>query len=114
MFVLEYRIKPVASQIQSIEEAIRTTQFVRNKVLRFWMDNRAIGKTEMFRHNTFLRAEYSFVKELNSHACQTAVERVLRAINRFFDNCKKNISGKKGYPRFVRRESRFSCSSSNA
>lgn len=100
MFVLEYRIKPVASQIQSIEEAIRTTQFVRNKVLRFWMDNRAIGKTEMFRHNTFLRAEYSFVKELNSHTCQTAVERVLRAINRFFDNCKKNISGKKGYPRF--------------
>ena len=100
MFVFEYKVKPVASQIQAIEEAIRTTQFVRNKVLRFWMDNRGVGKTEMFRHNTFLRAEFSFVKELNSHACQTAVERVLRAVNRFFDNCKKNIPGKKGYPRF--------------
>ena len=49
---------------------------------------------------TLAYAEYSFVKELNSHACQTAVERVLRAVNRFFDNCKKNIPGKKCYPRF--------------
>ncbi|HEY9770392.1 MAG TPA: transposase [Coleofasciculaceae cyanobacterium] len=100
MFVLEYKAKPTQIQIQAIEEAIRTTQFVRNKVLRFWMDNRGVGKTEMFRHNTKLRAEYPFVKELNSHACQTAVERVLRAVNRFLENCRKNISGKKGYPRF--------------
>ena len=100
MFVLEYKVNPARSQVQAIEEAIRTTQFIRNKVLRFWMDNRGVGKTEMFRHNTFLRAEYPFVKELNSHACQTAVERVLRAVNRFFENCKKNIPGKKGYPRF--------------
>ena len=79
------------------------------------MDNRSVGKTEMFRHNTFLRAEYPFVKELNSHACQTAVERVLRAVNRFFENCRNNKPGKKtgdinawgnpkrralGYPRF--------------
>lgn len=47
-----------------------------------------------------LRAEYSFAKELNSHACQTAVERVLRAVNRFYENCRQNISAKKGYPRF--------------
>ncbi len=100
MFVLEYKVKPKPLQIQAIEEAIRTTQFVRNKVLRFWMDNRGVGKTEMFRYNTKLRAEYSFVQELNSHACQTAVERVLRAVNRFFDNCRRNIPGKKGYPRF--------------
>ena len=100
MFVLEYKVKPAQVQIQAIEEAIKTTQFVRNKVLRFWMDNRGVGKTEMFRYNTKLRAEYSFAKELNSHACQTAVERVLRAVNRFYENCRQNISGKKGYPRF--------------
>ena len=64
------------------------------------MDNPGVGKTELFRHNTVIRAEYSFVKELNSHACQTAVERTLRAINRFYDNCKKQVKGKKGYPRF--------------
>lgn len=95
MFILEYKVKPAKAQIQAIEEAIRTTQFVRNKILRHWMDNRGVGKTELFRYNTQLREEFDFVKALNSHACQTAVERVLRAINRFYDNCKKQVKGKK-------------------
>jgi putative transposase len=64
------------------------------------MDNRGVGKTELFRYNTRLRKEYKFVDNLNSHACQTAVKRVLKAINKFFDNCKKKIPGKKGYPKF--------------
>jgi putative transposase len=100
MFIYEFKVYPKASQIVAIEEAIRTAQFVRNKVLRYWMDNRGVGKTEMFRYNTLLRKEFKFVDDLNSHAGQTAVERVLRAINRFYDNCKKQISGKKGYPKF--------------
>jgi putative transposase len=100
MFVLEYKVKPKPQQISAIEEAIRTSQFVRNKVLRFWMDNRGVGKTELFRYNTALREEFEFVKDLNSHACQTAVERTLRAITRFYENCKQQKTGKKGYPRF--------------
>lgn len=64
------------------------------------MDNSCVGKTEMFRYNTLLRKEFKFVNDLNSHACQTAVERVLKAVNRFYDNCKKQIPGKKGYPKF--------------
>ena len=89
MFIYEFKVYPKAPQIVAIEEAIRTAQFVRNKVLRFWMDNRGVGKTEMFRYNTLLRKEFKFVDDLNSHACQTAVERVLRAVNRFYENCKK-------------------------
>jgi putative transposase len=100
VFILEFKVKPKPIQTQAIEEAIRTSQFVRNKVLRYWMDNRGVGKTELFRYNTRLRKEFKFVDDLNSHACQTAVERVLRAINRFFDNCKRQIPGKKGYPKF--------------
>jgi putative transposase len=100
MFIYEFKVYPKPEQIVAIEEAIRTAQFVRNKVLRYWMDNSCVGKTEMFRYNTLLRKEFKFVDDLNSHACQTAVERVLRAINRFYDNCKKQISGYKGYPKF--------------
>jgi putative transposase len=109
VFVYEYKVNPKPNQKLAIDEAIRTHQFVRNKVLRYWMDNRGVGKTELFRYNTALRAEFSFVDDLNSHACQTAVERVLKAINRFFDNCKKssqtprNSGGTKGgmgYPKF--------------
>ena len=100
MFVLEYKVKPKPNQIEAINEAIRTTQFVRNKVLRYWMDNRGVGKTELFRYNTALRKELKFVDDLNSHACQTAVERTLRAITRFYDNCQNQVKGKKGYPKF--------------
>ncbi len=93
MFIYEYKVNPKPQQIAAINEAIRTAQFVRNKVLRYWMDNRGVGKTEMFRYNTRLRKEYKFVDDLNSHACPTAVERVLKAVNRFYDNCKKQIRG---------------------
>ena len=95
MFVLEFKVNPKPYQIQAIEEAIKTVQFVRNKALRFWIDNRGVGKTELFRYNTKLREEFDFVKSLNSHACQVGIERILRAINRFFDNCKNNKPGKK-------------------
>lgn len=64
------------------------------------MDNRDVGQPEMFRYNTLLRKEFKFVEELNSHACQAAVERTLKAVNRFYENCKKQIKGKKGYPKF--------------
>ncbi|NET58912.1 MAG: transposase [Symploca sp. SIO2E6] len=100
MLVLEYKAVVKKVQAIAIEEAIRTSRFVRNKVLRYWMDNRGIGKKELYRYNTQLREEYQFVKNLNSHACQASVENVERAIKRFFDNCKNNKPGKKGYPKF--------------
>ncbi|XWK87149.1 MAG: transposase [Phormidium sp.] len=100
MFVYEFKVNPKPRQITAINEAIRTSQFVRNKVLRYWMDNRGIGQPEMFRYNTILRKEFKFVEELNSHACQAAVERTLKAVNRFYENCKNQVKGKKGYPKF--------------
>ncbi len=104
MLVLEYKAVVKKHQPQAIEEAIRTSQFVRNKVLRYWMDNSSkdspIEKKELYRYNTQLREELEFVKHLNSHACQASVENVERAIHRFFDNCQKQKPGKKGYPKF--------------
>ncbi|MGJ5675937.1 MAG: RNA-guided endonuclease InsQ/TnpB family protein [Nostochopsis sp.] len=98
--MLEYKAVVKSSQAKSIDEAVRTSQFVRNKVLRYWMDNRGIGKKELYQYNTQLRSEYEFVRNLSSHACQASVENVERAINRFFANCKAKKSGKKGYPKF--------------
>ncbi|MEB3277816.1 MAG: transposase [Lyngbya sp.] len=102
MIVLEFKAKGKTTQYSAIDEAIRTAQFVRNKVIRFWMDNRGVGQKELYRYNTALRAEFSFVKALNSHACQVAVERAYSTITRFYNNCKKAIPGKKGYPTFKR------------
>jgi len=100
VFVYEFKVYPKPQQITAINEAIKTSQFVRNKVLRYWMDNRGIGQPEMFRYNTLLRKEFKFVEELNSHACQAAVERTLKAVNRFYENYKNQVKGKKGYPKF--------------
>ncbi len=101
MFVLEFKVRnPKPEQCQAIDEAIRTAQFVRNKCLRYWMDNRGVGKYDIYKYNTQLRKEYQFVRDLNSHATQCAVERTWSSISRFFDNCQKNIPGRKGYPKF--------------
>ncbi|MCF4970427.1 RNA-guided endonuclease InsQ/TnpB family protein [Nostoc sp. CMAA1605] len=100
MIVLELKAKGKTTQYAAIDEAIKTAQFVRNKCIRFWMDNRDVGQKELYRYNTALRAEYSFVKDLNSHATQVAVERAYSSIARFYNNCKKQIPGQKEYPKF--------------
>jgi putative transposase len=102
MIVLEFKAQGETIQYAAIDEAIKTAQFVRNKCVHFWMDNRGVGQKELYRHNTKLRAEFPFVKALNSHACQIAVERAYSAIARFYNNCKKSVPGKKGYPKFKR------------
>ncbi|MBW4612248.1 MAG: transposase [Desmonostoc vinosum HA7617-LM4] len=103
MLVLEYKIKAKKLQYLAIEEAIKTTQFIRNKCLRYWMDAPRESKIDRFalnKYSTELRNEFKFVANLNSMAVQSAAERAWLAISRFYDNCKKKVSGKKGYPRF--------------
>ncbi|MGB5769207.1 MAG: transposase [Crocosphaera sp.] len=103
MFILEYKLKGKQHQYQAIDEAIRTVQFVRNKCLRYWEDNKGVGQKDVYKYVTQLRNEYSFVKDLNSTACQQACERTWTAILKFYNNCKNNIPGKKGYPKYSKR-----------
>jgi putative transposase len=103
MFILEYKLRGKPEQFQAIDEGIRTVQFVRNKCVRHWMDSQNVGKAEVYRYTTNLRKEFPFVKCLNSTACQQAGERAWSAISKFYDNCKKQVKGKKGYPKFSKR-----------
>ena len=48
--------------------------------------------------------DFPWVKNLNSMARQSMAERAWSAISRFFDNCKKKILGKKGFPRFKKHQ----------
>lgn len=103
MIVLEYKVKGKQQQYNAIDDAIRTTQFVRNKAIRFWMDAPRELKLDKFalnKYSTELRIKFPFTAELNSMAVQSAAERAWFAISRFYDNCKSNKSGKKGFPRF--------------
>jgi putative transposase len=103
MLVLEAKLKGKTEQYSLIDEAIRTALFVRNKALRYWMDNRGTGKYDLSALCAVLAKEFDFAKRLNSQARQSSAERAWSAINRFFDNCKKKVSGKKGYPKFKKR-----------
>lgn len=100
MLVLEFKVKAKPQQYSAIDEAIRTTQFVRNKCLRYWMDNVKVTGYDLNKYCAVLAKEFDFAKALNSQARQSAAERAWAAISRFFDNCKKQVAGKKGYPQF--------------
>ncbi|MGB5632563.1 MAG: hypothetical protein WBM86_07275 [Waterburya sp.] len=96
MFVLEFKVRnPKPEQYLAIDEAIRTAQFVRNKCLRFWMDNHGVGKYDIYKHNTQLRKEYQFVRDLNSHATQCAVERTWSTLVAFSITAKRIFQGRK-------------------
>jgi putative transposase len=95
MIILEYKIKAKQYQYLAIDEAIRTGQFVRNKALRYWMDNKGVNKYDLNKYCRILAKEYVFADKLNSTARQSSAERAWSGIARFFDNCKKKVKGKK-------------------
>jgi putative transposase len=100
MLILEFKAYGKSSQFGAIDEALRTVQFIRNKALRLWMDG--LGKTQydLNKYCAVLAAEFPFAAELNSMARQASAERAWSAISRFYENCKKKISGEKGFPKF--------------
>lgn len=100
MLVFEFKTYGKTNQYQAVDEAIRTTKFIRNKAIRLWIDGQAKSWVELSRHCALLAKEFPFANKLNSMARQAAAERAWSAISRFYDNCKKGISGKKGYPQF--------------
>jgi putative transposase len=58
MIVYEFKIKAKESQYRAIDEAIRTSQFIQNKCLRYWMDNKGVGKYDLNKHCAVLAAEF--------------------------------------------------------
>ena len=102
MIVLEFKLVGAAAQYAAVDEAIRTTQFVRNKCVRKWVDERGVKPYDLNKYCAVLAQEYDFAGKLNSQARQAAAERAAAAINRFYDKCRAKTPGTKGYPQFVR------------
>ncbi|NEO93361.1 MAG: IS200/IS605 family element transposase accessory protein TnpB [Moorea sp. SIO3G5] len=102
MIIIEAKLKGTTSQYAKLEEAIRTSQFVRNKCLRFWMDNKGVTRNDLQKLCSQLakNSETPWVQRLNSQARQSAADRAWQAISRFYTNCKQNKSGKKGFPKY--------------
>jgi putative transposase len=106
MLVFEAKLSGTNEQYGKLDEAIRTARFVRNSCIRYWMDNKGIGKYELSAYCAVLAAnpDFPYAAKLNSMARQASAERAWSAIARFFDNCKKNKPGKKGFPKFKKEQ----------
>jgi putative transposase len=92
MLVLEYKLVVTTAQSQKIEEALRTTQFIRNKALAFWYEDRSQKPFALNRYCAVLAKEYPFANALNSQARQAAAERAAYAIGRYL---KPDVNGKR-------------------
>ena len=110
MLVFEAKLKGTSEQYQALDEVLRTARFVRNSCLRYWMENRGIGRYDLNKYCKVLadNPKFPWVKKLNSMARQSMAERAWSAIAKFFENCKKQIPGKKGYPRFKKYQTHAS------
>lgn len=76
-------------QYQAFDHAIRTAQFIRNKAVRYWMDNQGVGKADLYKLCKDLATEFGFALKLNSAARQASAERAWAAISNFYKRCKK-------------------------
>jgi transposase len=100
MLIYEYKLDGSKRQFAAIDEAIRIVQFIRNKCLRKWMDERGISKNDLQVSCAVLAKEYPFAARLNSQARQASADRSWFAISRFYENCKNHKPGKKAIPSF--------------
>jgi putative transposase len=76
---------------------------VRNSCIRYWMDNKGVGKYDLSALCKTLAKGFSFASKLNSMARQASADRAWSSISRFSEKCKQKIKGKKGYPKFKKR-----------
>ena len=66
MLVFEFKTYGKPNRFVAIDDAIRTCQFVRNKSLRYWIDNPKARKYDLNKQCAILAREFPFANELNS------------------------------------------------
>jgi putative transposase len=110
MLVFESKLDGMQQQYEALDEAIRTARFIRNSCLKYWQENRGVGRYDLSRYCAVLAEcpDFPWAKKLNSMARQASAERAWSAIARFFENCKRKVVGKKGYPKFKKHQTNAS------
>ncbi|QSJ15021.1 transposase [Nostoc sp. UHCC 0702] len=57
MIIYEFKVKGRDRQYRAIDDAIHTSQFIQNKSLRYWMDNKNVTKYDLNKYCAVLAAE---------------------------------------------------------
>lgn len=110
MLIYEMKMQGTENQYIKLDLAIRTGRFVRNSTIKAWMDGFVKSRNDAYKYCTVLarNPEFPWAKELNSMARQAHAERAWAAIERFYRNCKAQVKGKKGFPKFKKYQVRAS------
>src|SRR4028119_2134034 len=77
MIALEYKLNGKPAQYRVIDDMIRTAQFIRNKALRYWMDNQNVKLSDLYKQCAILAKEFEWAGKLNSMARQASAERAI-------------------------------------
>jgi putative transposase len=110
MIVYESKLEGEQNQYEKLDGAIRTGRFVRNSIIRAWMDNLIKSRNDAYAYCKTLgdNPKFPWAKQLNSQARQAHAERAWASIERFYHNCRAKTQGKKGYPKFKKYQVRDS------
>jgi putative transposase len=110
MIVYESKLEGTQNQYEKLDGAIRTGRFVRNSLIRAWMDNQIKSRNDAYSYCKVLadNPEFPWAKQLNSQARQAHAERAWASIERFYHNCRAKTQGEKGYPKFKKYQVRGS------
>ncbi|MEH1930695.1 hypothetical protein [Nostoc sp.] len=88
MLVYEAKLEGTQNQLRQLDSGIRTGLFVRNSIIRAWLDGLVKSRNDAYKHCKTLadNAEFPFCKLLNSQARQAHAERAWASIERFYQN----------------------------
>ncbi|GET43800.1 RNA-guided endonuclease InsQ/TnpB family protein [Microseira wollei] len=110
MLIYEAKLEGTLDQYEQLDNAIRTGRFVRNSIIRAWLDGLVKSRNDAYKYCTILakNPEFPWANLLNSQARQAHAERAWASIERFYRNCKAQVKGKKGFPQFKKNQVRAS------
>ena len=97
MLVYEAKLEGTQAQYRQLDAAIRTGRFVRNSIIRAWIDKQVKSRNDAYKYCKVLadNHEFPWAKKLNSMARQAHAERAWASVERFERNCKAQVKGKK-------------------
>ena len=89
MLIYEAKLEGAPSQYERLDQAIRTGRFVRNSIIRAWLDGLLKSRNDAYKYCKVLadNPEFPWAKKLNSQARQAHAERAWASIERFYRNC---------------------------
>jgi putative transposase len=110
MLIYEAKLEGTPLQYERLDQSIRTGRFVRNSIIRAWLDGLVLSRNDAYKYCKVLadNLKFPWARLLNSQARQAHAERAWASIERFYQNCKAQIKGKKGFPQFKKHACRAS------